>query len=204
MGWHYLSDRKLLTLSPHSEASAFLIVDDYVETVDLMEATWKLHLVDFELTLLAINASIENATCWPPRWRHDVKAVWLDIALLECYEFLTYLANERYFDIKITDDITNNLLFLLHTHSVSHCFSLMQDGARTASDDVVQEKLRKRDAGQAIIKYALQRSNNQQPLIAESRPYMLPQSQVSYVFHYDFLKIGAAGFSDIPHGISKP
>ena len=200
MGWRYLSDRKLLTLSPSSEASVLTIVDDYVECFNYIEAKWKLHLVNFESTLLELNASIENST-WPPRWRYEVKAVWLDIALLECCEFLTYLANDRQFEIEITEDITSNILFLLRHYSVSHCFSIMRDGARTASDYVVQEKLCQQDAGQNILKYALQQCNNEKQFTAESRPYMLPQSQLSYVFHYDFLKIGAAGFSDIPHGL---
>jgi hypothetical protein len=79
----------------------------------------------------------------------------------------------------------------------------MQNAAREASDLIILNKIDKRDAGNNIIKYCLQAINYHNEYMAQSRPYLLPQTQLSYVFHYEFLKIGDAGFSDIPRSIIR-
>ena len=197
----HLIERKLITLSIQTKESAFTVVKDDVIDLDYLAAKWMIYLENFESTLLELNNLIVNSN-WLPSWKHDVKAVWLEIAILECSEYLTYLTNERKFELDITDDITNNILTLLRSYSVSHCFTIMQNAAREASDRIMLNKLDKSEAGNNIVKYCLHAINYQNEYRAKSRPYGLPQSQLSYVFHYEFLKIGSAGFSDIPRSIS--
>jgi hypothetical protein len=102
---YYLVQRKLIKTSIQTEVSAFNVLDGEVIELDYQAAKWKIYLDNFESTLLELNNVIENSN-WPPFWRHDVKAVWLEIAILECSDFLIYLAYKREFEIAITDEIT--------------------------------------------------------------------------------------------------
>lgn len=193
---NHLIDRGLITVSPSTETSAFTVVNNEVQDMDFMRAKWKVHLENFEVTLLQLNNS------WPAKWHHEVKAVWLEIAMLECAEFLEYLANERQFDLEITDELKNNFLTLLRHYSVTQCFSMMRDAAREVSDHVVKETLSRSEAGNHILQFCFQAMKNPCAFKEDSRPYTIPQSQLSYVFHYEFVKIEEAGFTAIPHDIN--
>jgi len=199
--FNHLVERELITLSAKSDDSAFIVIDNIFQNFDLMAATWNVHLENVEETLIQLNQIIQNAT-WPPAWRHQIKAVWLEIALLECSEFLKFLADERKFGLNMTDELKNNFLTLLRQYSVSQCFSMMRDAAREVSDNVVKETLTKNDAGNHIIQYCFQAMKKPYVNTEETRPYTIPQSQLSYVFHYEFLNTGETGFSAVPHGIN--
>jgi hypothetical protein len=198
--FNHLMDRELITLSANSADSAFIVIDNIFQNVDLMAATWNVHLENAEETLIRLNNIIESEA-WPPAWRHQIKAVWLEIALLECSEFLEFLADERKFELNMTDELKNNLLALLRHYSVSHCFSMMRDAVREVSDNIVKETLSRSDAGNHILQYCFQAIKKTNVNTEETRPYTIPQSQLSYVFHYEFLNTGEAGFSAVPHGI---
>ena len=198
--FNHLMERELITLSANSADSAFIVIDNIFQNVDLMAATWNVHLENVEETLIRLNNIIESEA-WPPAWRYQIKAVWLEIALLECSEFLEFLADERKFELNMTDELKNNLLALLRHYSVSHCFSMMRDAVREVSDNIVKETLSRSDAGNHILQYCFQAIKKTNVNTEETRPYTIPQSQLSYVFHYEFLNTGEAGFSAVPHGI---
>ncbi|MGZ3747935.1 MAG: hypothetical protein ACXVCD_11405 [Pseudobdellovibrionaceae bacterium] len=196
----YLAEKPLVTFGIDTDASAFTVVNDEITAFDVKAVKWKVLLENFEVSLFQLNEIIVRST-WPLRWRHDVKAVWLEIAILECIEYLQYLANERAFRIEVTDDLQNHFLTLLRDHSVSQCFGLIREAVREVSDKVVKNTITRVDAGKTIMKYCFQRRKK---LVYQeaSRPYTIPQSQLSYVFHYEFLKIGEAGFTAVPHDFS--
>jgi hypothetical protein len=197
---HYLYEKQLVIFSIDTDASAFTVVNDEIKAFDVKAVKWKVLLENFEDSLLQLNQIITSST-WPLRWRHDVKAVWLEIAISECVEYLQYLADERAFKIEVTDDLQNHFLTLLRDHSVSQCFGLIREAVREVSDRVVKNTIARADAGKTIMKYCFQ---CRKKLVYQeaSRPYMIPQSQLSYVFHYEFLKIGETGFTAVPHDLS--
>jgi len=197
---YYLFDKELLTFSTDTDASAFTVANDEIKAFDVKAVKWKVLLENFEDTLLQLNEIIVSST-WPLRWRHDVKAVWLEIAISECVEYLQYLADERAFRIEVTDDLQNHFLTLLRDHSVSQCFGLIREAVREVSDNLVKNTIARVDAGKTIMKYCFQ---CRKKLVYQeaSRPYTIPQSQLSYVFHYEFLKIGEAGFTAVAHDLS--
>jgi len=199
--FNHLVERELITLSAKSDDSAFIVIDNIFQNFDLMAATWNVHLNNVEETLIQLNQIIQSAT-WPPAWRHQIKAVWLEIALLECSEFLEFLADERKFELNLTDELKNNFLTLLRDYSVSQCFSLMRDAVREVSDNVVKETLSRNDAGNHILQYCFQAMKKPYVYTEKTRPYTIAQSQLSYVFHYEFLSTGETGFSAVPHGIN--
>jgi len=199
--FNHLVERELITLSAKSDDSAFIVIDNIFQNFDLMAATWSVHLENVEETLIQLNQIIQSAT-WPTAWRHQIKAVWLEIALLECCEFLEFLADERKFNLNMTDELKNNFLTLLRHYSVSQCFSLMRDAAREVSDNVVKETLSRTEAGNHILQYCFQAMKQPYVNTEEARPYTIAQSQLSYVFHYEFLSTGETGFSAVPHGIN--
>lgn len=196
----YLVDKQLVTFSTDTDASAFTVVNDEITAFDAKAVKWKVLLENFGVSLLQLNEIIARST-WPLRWRHDIKAVWLEIAILECIEYLQYLANERAFRIEVTDDLQNHFLTLLRDHSVSQCFGLIREAVREVSDNVVKNTLSKADVSETIMNYCFQH-RKKRAYQEESRPYTITQSQLSYVFHYEFLKIGEAGFTEVPHDLS--
>jgi hypothetical protein len=206
---HYLHGRELITLSPDTEDAAFIVFDDAiqdahfnaVEDLDLMVVRWKIHLENFEEALSQLNASLQNSV-WLTKWGSEVKAIWLEVAALECVEFLHHLAAERKFDVEMNGELKDTFLTLLQHYSVSQCFSVMQDVVREVSDSIVKETLLRTDAGHHILQLCTQATTQKTTYAGAPRPYILRQSQLSHVLHYDFLKIGPAGFTAVPHNLN--
>jgi hypothetical protein len=194
----YLIDRKLITFSTYTKNSAFTIVNNKVESYDLVAINWKIYIENVEAAKLQLNEIIANSN-WPIEWRHDIKTIWLEIAISECIEYLEFLAYERGFNIEITDNLQSNILTLLRINSVSQCFYLISDAMLEVSDNIQKNTISKDDADNYFIKCCFQKRKKTSEF--KDRPYGLPQSKLSSVFHYDFLKIGEAGFTDIPHDL---
>lgn len=199
IGVNHLIDRNLITLSQY----AFIDENSEVKELYFNDTKWKVNIEDFEEALLQINEIITSAV-WPVNWRYDIKRVWLEIAILECRQYLEYLANERDINIEITDEIQNIFLTLLRNNSVSQCFSLMHDAVCEASDNFFRKIISIDDIGNNFIQCLFNNRNKTHGSKENNRPVNIPQSQLSYIFHYEFLKIGEAGFTAIPHDMTCP
>ncbi|MGZ4996279.1 MAG: hypothetical protein ACXV8P_03565 [Methylobacter sp.] len=205
----YLLERELITLSPETEDAAFIVRDDAIqdahfnaiEDLDFMVVKWKIHLEHFDEALAQLNASLQNGA-WLKKWGSEVQALWREIAVFECVEFLQHLAEERKFAVEMTDELKDTLRTLLRQYSVSQCFSVIQDVVRNVSDSIVKETLPRTEAGRHILQLCAQASTQKSTCAGMPRPYILRQSQLSHVLHYDFLKIGPAGFTAIPHNLN--
>lgn len=197
IGVNHLFDRNLITLSQY----AFSTGNNEVKELSFNDTKWKVHIENFEESLLQLNEIIANEA-WPAKWRFDFKQLWLEIAILECIEYLEYLANERNLNIEITDNIKNRFMILLRNNSVSQCFSLMHDAVCEASDNFFRKIISIDDIGNNFIQCIFKNTNKTCWSKEESRPPNIPQSQLSIVFHYEFLKIGEAGFTAIPCDIT--
>ena len=66
-------------------------MNNEIQNFNLKTVKWKIHLENFEETVLQLNEIIASSN-WPSKWQYDVKTVWLEISVLEC---IGYLANER-------------------------------------------------------------------------------------------------------------
>jgi hypothetical protein len=196
----YLLDSGLVSISPSSSPSAFKVVDNEIKSIKYQALTWKVHLENFESTLLQLNEIITNSA-WPTRWKYEIKAVWLDIAVSECIEYLESLAYERDFVIEISDDLPKIIYSFLLDHSVSQCFSLLKDAARETSDNTIKNSVDIRLAGCHLYHCCLQKFDRPSQHSSEVRPTNTPQSQLSQIFYYDFLKIGTAGFTSVPYDV---
>jgi hypothetical protein len=193
---HHLIDRNLITLSQY----AFIDESSEAKGLYFNDIKWTVHIEDFEETLYEIIAS----AVWPVQWQYDIKRVWLEIAVLECGQYLEYLADERGLNIEINDEIQNLFLTLLRNNSVSQCFSLMHDAVCEASDNFFRKMISIDDIGNNFIQSLFNNANKTHWAKEDSRPVNMPQSQLSYVFHYEFLRIGEAGFTAIPQDIPCP
>jgi hypothetical protein len=206
---HYLHGRELITLSQDTEDSAFIVLDDAIqdahfnaiEDLDLMVVKWKIHLENFEEALSQLNNSIQSGV-WLKKWGGEVRVIWLEIAVLECVEFLHHLAEERKFDVEMNDELQNTFLTLLQRYSVSQCFSVIHDVVREVSDSIVKETLLRTDVGRHILQLCSQATTKKSTYAGASRPYILRQSRLSHVLHYELLKIGPAGFTAVPHNLN--
>jgi uncharacterized protein YihD (DUF1040 family) len=206
---HYLHERELITLSPDTEDTAFIVFDDAIqdahfnaiEDLDLMVVKWKIHLENFEETLSQLNNSIQSGV-WLTKWGGEVKVIWLEVAALECVEFLHHLAEERKFDVEMNDELKDIFLTLLQHYSVSQCFSVIHDVVREVSDSIIKEALLRTDVGRHILQLCSQATTQKSNYAGVSRPYILRQSRLSHVLYYDFLKIGPAGFTAVPHNLN--
>jgi uncharacterized protein YihD (DUF1040 family) len=205
----HLLERELISLSSETEDAAFIVRDDAlqddhfnaIEDLDFMAVKWTIHLEHFDEALAQLNASLHNGA-WLDQWGHEVQALWREIAVLECVEFLQHLAEERKFTVEMTDELKDILLTLLQQYSVSQCFSVILDGVRDVSDSIVKETLPRTEAGPHLLQLCAQASTQKLPCAGMPRPYLLRQSRLSHVLHYDFLKIGPAGFTAIPHNLN--
>jgi hypothetical protein len=154
----HLLERELISLSPDTEDAAFIVRDEAlqdahfnaIEDLDFMAARWTIHLEHFDEALAQLNSSLHNGV-WLNKWGREVKALWRDIAVFECVEFLQYLAEERKFAVEMTDELKDTLRTLLQQYSVSQCFSVMQDGVRDVSDSIVKETLPRTEAGYHLL-----------------------------------------------------
>lgn len=192
----HLIDRNLITISKYTDTSIFNVVNNEIQDFDLKAVKWKIHLENFEETVLQLNETIASSN-WPLKWQYDVKTVWLEISVLECIEYIGYLANERDFNIEVTEYLESNILTLLLSKSVSQCFYLIADAIREVSDSIQNKTITQDEAGAYFIKCCFQKKKKSYEY--KDRPYKLPQSKLSSVFHYDFLKIGETGFTVTPH-----
>jgi hypothetical protein len=205
----HLLERELISLSPETEDAAFIVRDEAlqdahfnaIEDLDVMAVKWTLHLEHFDEALAQLNASLHNGA-WLTKWGHEVQALWQEIAVLECVEFLQHLAEERKFAVEMTDELKDTLRTLLQQYSVSQCFSMIQEGVRDVSDGIVKQTLSRTEAGRHLLQLCAQASTQTSPYAGMPRPYGLRQSRLSHVLHYDFLKIGPAGFTAIPHNLN--
>jgi hypothetical protein len=205
----HLLERELISLSPETEDAAFIVRDEAlqdahfnaIEDLDVMAVKWTLHLEHFDEALAQLNASLHNGA-WLTKWGHEVQALWQEIAVLECVEFLQHLAEERKFAVEMTDELKDTLRTLLQQYSVSQCFSMIQEGVRDVSDGIVKQTLSRTEVGRHLLQLCAQASTQTSPYAGMPRPYGLRQSRLSHVLHYDFLKIGPAGFTAIPHNLN--
>jgi transposase-like protein len=205
----HLLERELITLSSETEDAAFIVRDEAlqdahfnaIEDLDFMAVKWTIHLEHVDEALAQLNASLHNGA-WLTKWGHEVQALWRDIAVFECVEFLQHLAEERKFAVEMSDELQDILRTLLQQYSVSQCFSVIQDGVRDVSDSIVKETLPRTEAGRHLLQRCAQASTQKSAYIGMPRPYLLRQSRLSHVLHYDFLKIGPAGFTAIPHNLN--
>jgi hypothetical protein len=78
----------------------------------------------------------------------------------------------------------------------------MHDAAREVSDNIIKNTIPEDDAGNDFIKRCFENRKKTYEYKEESRLYNIHQSQLSHVFHYEFLKIGEAGFTAIPHDMT--
>jgi hypothetical protein len=189
----YLINRNLITISKYTDTSIFNVVNNTIQDFDPKSAKWKIHVENFEVSILQLNEIIASSN-WPLKWQYDVKSVWLEISVLECIEYIKYMANQRDFNIEITEYLESNILTLLLSISVSQCFYLIADAMREVSDSIQSKTINQDEAGNYFIKCCFKKGKK--ACEYKDRPYELPQSKLSSVFHYDFLKIGEIGFTD--------
>jgi hypothetical protein len=73
---NYLLERNLITLSTYSLSSVYTFDNNKIEGFDYNDTKWKVHIENFEGTLLQLNEIIANSS-WPLKWRYDIKSIWL-------------------------------------------------------------------------------------------------------------------------------
>jgi len=191
----YLFDRKLISISPYTDLSAFTIKNSEINDINLMKIKWKVNLENVESTVLQLNKLIKNSA-WPGKWHYDVKSVWLETSALECVEYLRSLSLARDFDVNVTDELQKKILNVLQYFSVSQCFFLLLSAAQETSDHIVCKLIHLENAGDDFIHNFFRGIKNQSQISTEA--YDLPMSPLSHKLHNEFLKIGMAGFTDIP------
>lgn len=198
--YRHLIKQNLISISPNSEETAFVIKNNSIDGFNFMHIKWRIHLENFEVELIKLKGRIEISD-WPLNWTGDIKEVWFEISTFECIEYIQFVANERNFSIEITDNLLDVVLSLLRSYSVSQCFSLITKIAKETSDSLVRNITNEYDAGDYFIRALLQRNIKHKNHKKIKRPCHFTMSQLSYFFHYEVLKIGNAGFTSLPHGI---
>lgn len=200
---NHLVENHLINISVFSDISAFQVENNRVTEFDTFGITWKILLENFEHSVFQVNELIKHST-WPTRWHSDIKSLWLELAVLECCNYLLNLADERGFQIEITKGLEHKLLNFLHFHPISKCFHVFEEAAREASDTVIKNATHKDDAGEFMIMNILQQLEMQaNPLNEKNRPSNCLNSQLSHIFHHNFLKVGDASFLIVPYAYDR-
>ncbi len=196
------NERRIIDLSRQSDEAAFTIKEGRVTQVDIMLLTFDVFINDFESSLIQLHQIIE-AQKWPEPWYLEVKSIWQEIAVMECTQYFESVAAER--DCLAGDSraqIENMCLNLLQNYSVSECFSIIMSSVCRIPDDWIRRRLTV-EVEQEIIQLCYQYTMGQYAIEKRVRPHDLPESQLSYVFHNEFLKIGHQGFINCPDFLSQ-
>jgi len=197
--FEYLYKQKLISISPFTEEEAFVIENNEVKDFKFMRLKWKIHLDDFESALTKLKTLIRKSE-WPISWTNDVKSIWFEISILECSEYFEALVIERNFGVEITDNLSDFLLSLLRNYSVSQCFAFMDHVAKETSDILVKNITNQYDVGEYFIQNLLKSAINLDEYGEARMPYHFTMSQLSYIFYYEVLQIGNAGYTSLPYG----
>ena len=194
-----LRHKGLITVSEQS-AKGTVDFDGELISYDMQNVKWA---VPSECAHVLIE-EIERAGLsglWPEHWYNQAQPFWQNLALSECRQFYDYCAKARGLhaqgDLAVNAMLTN----LLRDFSVGQVYRSIWNGATSASDFLVRNKVNRAHAANFMVgatqRWADRARAEGWQVIAFKRNFDLPRSMISYVLFDVILKIGDRGFTEV-------
>lgn len=198
---HELREAGLLAISELSGAETFEFEGAEISGY-YPNKVWWATLADPHQLLNDIEQTAYEPFSWPPHWASAVKGLWFDIALAECKEYYRHCAAERGLPESGATSTDAMLRNLLRDYSVSQCYRIIWAAARDTSDFLLRRKCTRSHAANYMIgvcqRWADRARADNWYVQRYKRILSLPRSSISHVLFDVFLKIGEAGFNDVP------
>lgn len=198
-----LINNNILHVHPDSEISSFVDDENFPNKFYIYEVYYYINVSSDKYNYRKLMERIIN-----PR-KEDVKGsvetyynLWIEIALEECKEYLTYNMNSVGFNFSIGDKTISLFKDLLKNFSVGQIYCIIYKGVTNATRYYQEKKITKKQAANSVISYC--RNYGERAVINgwDIKPFNRlknkPHSLISECFFNRYLNIAEKGFYRIP------
>jgi len=193
----------IIKVYPGSPIEAFS--GDRAETFYLDKVFWILPVLpntDHPKFLAMRLEEMFRINSFPHEWFDESLQLWRKIALNECLQYLENSLAEHNLSLTVGEKTTLVINSLLEDYSVGQIFNMIWRSAKDAAAFLVRKEVTKQHAANTVVG-AIQRYGENAKVQgwevkSYRRPFNCPQSMISQVFFDSVLKIGEAGFNQVP------
>ena len=190
--------QRAICVSPDNPVEAFnLESEDFPNRFYTYRTMYDLNLV-FPSNKKDLFERILNPTYYSKENKEEALALWKEIAVAECVEYLEYQLNKVGFQFSAGDKTHATFDGMLDTFSVSQIFGIIWRAIADSSRLYLQGGISRRHAANSAIgaceRYAERAKINKWDLVQYNRPHDLPQSDLSLFYYNRVLEIGEMGF----------
>lgn len=148
---------------------------------------------------------LREKALWPKEWHEQTLALWRQIALQECLEYLELALTQRLLPFNATEKTQLVLSSLLERFSTAQICNMIWTCASRAVDYQVRERITKTHTANIAVSNLQNYSDRALAegwIIKQSRrDFKCPQSIISQVAYNLALGIGDRGFNEVPTSI---
>lgn len=202
----HLYKRGIIKVHPESPVDAF--TGEMAETFYLDKVFWILPVLpasDHSKHLVKQLEEMFRLNTFPREWLDESLALWRKLALNECLQYLEHSLEEHNLTLTPGEKTILVINALLEDYSVAQVFNMIWRAAKDAAAFLVRKGVSKQHAANTVVGAMQRYGENAKIQGWEVKPYRrhfdCPQSMVSQVFFDSILKIGEAGFNQVPYMI---
>ena len=197
-----LTNNGVIAVSPRSPLSAFNTnCDDFPRRYYTYLVTYYLNLL-FPENKQDLFTEILNPSYYSPECADEALALWKEIAVSECIEYLQYRLKMVGFEFTPGEKTHKTFEIILNDFSVSQIYGIIWRAVADASKLYLEKGITKIHAANSVIgaceRYAERAKINGWDLTQYNRIRDLPQSVLSLFYFNRVLGIGEKGFRNRP------
>lgn len=200
-----LIHKGVIVVSPQSPLDAFdRDSEDFPNIFYTYKVTYCLNL-KFPPNKQDLFTEILNPSYYTIEYANSALALWKQIAVAECIEYLQHQLNKVNFEFSPGDKTYKTFEIILEDFSVSQIYGIIWRAVADASKLYLEKGISKKHAANSVIgaceRYAERAKINGWDLTQYNRIKDLPQSTLSLFFFNRVLGIGESGFKAPPNSI---
>lgn len=193
-----LIHQQIIAVSLQSPLEAFDIdSEDFPNTFFTYEVTYFLNLV-FPPNKQDLFTEVLNPSYYTPDYADEALALWKEIAIAECIEYLQYQLDKVNFEFSPGEKTYKTFDIILNDFSVSQIYGIIWRAVADASKLYLEKGISKIHAANSVIgaceRYAERAKMSGWDLTQYNRIKDLPQSELSLFYFNRVLGIGEMGF----------
>lgn len=192
-----LFKKKVLRVSPISSISAFKDYEEFPNVFYIDKVTFYLN-IEYQSSKSETFEKVLNVNYTFKKNFDEIINLWREIGVAECKEYLLYVLNKVGFDFSPGEKTQKVFEMLLNDFSVSQIFGIIKRQVDSVSSLFLEKGLNRKHAANMVIgnceRFAERAKSEGWSLTQYNRPYELQQSDLSFFFFYNVLKIGDKGF----------
>ena len=196
----------IIKVNPESPTNAF--TGEMAETFYLDKVLWILPVSpnsEHPKHLVKELEEIFRLNNFPSNWLDETLLLWKKIALQECLQYLENSLTEHNLELSPGEKTILVINTLLEDFSVGQIYNIIWRAAKDAAAFSVRKSVSKQHAANTVVGYMQRYGENAKIQGWEIKPFRrhfdCPQSMISQVFFDSVLKIGEAGFNQVPYSL---